>query len=233
MKYKFLPVFFLLSSVLCSPAFAGAEQYYGKFYSDGSPKKAEFALTYDDGPGYITEDLLKLLDKYHTKATFFMMGLSVKKYPDRAAKVAQAGHLIGNHTWSHELYVKVARQPDHVKILEKELDKAADAITRAAGKKPVFLRMPNGYSKDWVKKVAAEKGYVLVNWSYGSDWTNIPEERMTAEYLKNVGPGKILLMHDGGGKTREKTLRITEKILQEAARKGLKAVTLDELLGIK
>ena len=56
---------------------------------------------------------------------------------------------------------------------------------------------------------------------------------MTAEYVKHVRPGAILLMHDGGGAGREKSLRITEKVLLEARRKGLKAVTLDELLDIK
>jgi len=230
MRSKLLSaIFWLLSAGYC---FA-ANPYAGKFYAEGSPKKAEFALTYDDGPGYITEELLTLLEKYGVKATFFMQGPSLRQYPERAAKAAAAGHLIGNHTDKHLFYPTVGKRPDREKVLEKELDSAAALIEKSAGKKPVFLRMPNGYSKDWVKKTAAAKGYVLVNWTYGSDWTTLPEDKMSAEYLKNIRPGAILLLHDGGGKKREKTLRITESILQEAARKGLKAVTLEELLDIK
>lgn len=234
MKNKFISC--LLGSLLftfCSPRFAGAlGPYAGKFYAEGSPKKAEFALTYDDGPGYITGELLKLLEKYGVKATFFMQGPSLRQYPELAAEAAAAGHLIGNHTDRHLFYPEVGKRPDREKVLEKELDRAAALIEKSAGRKPLFLRMPNGYTKDWVKKTAAAKGYVIVNWTYGSDWTPLPEDRMTAEYLKNLRPGAILLLHDGGGKKREKTLRITEKILQEAARKGLKAVALDELLGL-
>jgi peptidoglycan/xylan/chitin deacetylase (PgdA/CDA1 family) len=157
----------------------------------------------------------------------------VRKYPWIAAKTAAAGHLIGNHTDKHEFYPKVGKSPDREKILEKELDGAAAAIEKAAGKRTVFLRMPNGYDRDWVRKVAARKGYILVNWTYGSDWTGLGEDKMTAEYLKNLRPGAILLMHDGGGKNRKKTLRITEQILLEAGKKGLKEVPLDTLLNIR
>lgn len=209
-----------------------AETYAGRFYSDGPSTKKEFALTYDDGPGYITGGLLKLLDKYGAKASFFMTGYSVSKYPDAAREVAAAGHLVGNHTDKHEFYPRVGKSPDREKILGKEIDAGAAAIEKAAGVKTWFMRMPNGYDRDWVRKVAAEKGYVLVNWSYGSDWTGLPEEKMTAEYLKSLKPGVIFLMHDGGGKAREKTLRITEEILKEAARKGLRPVRLDTLLDI-
>jgi len=232
MKYSKIFTGLLLFFLSIPISAAAAETYAGKFYSDGPTSKKEFSLTYDDGPGYITGDLLKLLDKYGVKATFFMTGYSVRKYPEAAGKVAAAGHLVGNHTDKHEFYPKIGKGPDREKILEKEIDGAAAAIERAAGVKPVFMRMPNGYDKDWVRSVAARKGYILVNWTYGSDWTNIPEEKMTAEYLKHLKPGVIFLMHDGGGKTREKTLRITELILKEAARKGLHPVKVDVLLGI-
>lgn len=210
-----------------------ASPYAGRFYSDGSPKKAEFALTYDDGPGFITEDLLKLLERYGARATFFMTGYSVRKYPGAAAKTAAAGHLIGNHTDKHEFYPKVGKSPDREKILAKELDGGAAAIEKATGKKTVFMRMPNGYDRDWVRKVVAGKGYIMVSWTYGSDWTAIAEDKMAAGYLSHLKPGAILLMHDGGGESRAKTLRITEKVLLEAKKKGLKAVALDTLLDIK
>lgn len=213
-------------------AFAAGNPFAGKFFSSGDDKKAQFALTYDDGPGYITEDLLKLLEKHGVKASFFMVGNSVRTYPDRAKKVAEAGHLVCNHTDTHLFWPKTGKAADREAILKRELEKAAAAIEKAAGVRPAVLRMPNGYDKPWVREAARRLDYTLVNWTYGSDWTKIPEERMTAEYVKAVKPGAILLLHDGGGKAREKNLRITEAILLEAKRKGLAPVRLDELLGL-
>jgi len=204
----------------------------GKFYASGDVKKAQFALTFDDGPGYITEELLKLLEKRGVKASFFMLGSSARTYPDRARKVAAAGHLVCNHTDTHLLWKNVAKKPDREAILRKELEKAEAAIEKATGVRPTVLRMPNGYDKPWVRALTGKLGYTLVNWTYGSDWTKVPEEKMTAEYLKAVQPGAILLLHDGGGKGKEKNLRLVERILDEAARKGLKPVRLDELLGL-
>jgi len=230
-----MKIHLLLCLALCSlaadPCLA-ANPYAGKFYASGDGKKAEFALTFDDGPGYITEDLLKLLDKHGVKATFFMLGSAVRAYPERARKAAKAGHLVGNHTYSHLFWPKAGKAPGHEAVLERELEKAADAIEKAAGVRPWVLRMPNGYDKPWVRAAAGRLGYTIVNWTYGSDWVKMPEDRMTAAYVKAVEPGAILLMHDGGGKVKEKNLRILEAILAEAKKKGLKPVRLDELLGL-
>lgn len=207
--------------------------YAGKFYAAGDPGKPEFALTFDDGPGYITEDLLKLLEKHGVKASFFMVGATVRTYPDRAKKVAEAGHLVCNHTDTHLFWPRTGKLAAREAILQKELEKAGAAIEKAAGVRPTVLRMPNGYDKPWVRQVAGRLGYAVVNWTYGSDWTKLSEEKMTAEYLKAVKPGAILLLHDGGGKAREKNLRITEAVLLDAEKKGLKPVRLDELLGLR
>ncbi len=212
-------------------AAAGIVDHYGQFYAEGPRGAQAFALTYDDGPGAVTEDLVKLLGKYGARAAFFMNGGAVRRHPERAAAAA-AGHIIGNHTDTHANYFQIGKKPDREKFLAAELDRAAASIEKATGKRPRFLRMPNGYDRAWVRKVAAEKRYIIVNWTYGSDWTRSEEAAMTAEYLRALGPGAILLMHDGGGKAREKTLRLTEAVLIEAARRGLKPVGLDELLGI-
>ena len=225
----------LFTLLLCGSAaasVAGAGPGAGKFFASGDVKKAEFALTFDDGPGYITEDLLKLLEKRGVRASFFMLGTSARAYPDRAKKVAAAGHLVCNHTDTHLLWKNVEKKPDHAAIFQKELERAAASIEKATGVRPTVLRMPNGYNKTWARQEAGKLGYTLVNWTYGSDWTKIPEEKMTAEYLKAVQPGAILLLHDGGGKVKEKNLRIVARILDEAAKKGLKPVRLDELLGL-
>ncbi len=224
--------FFLILLQITGSCFA-ANPDAGKFYASGDLKKQEFALTFDDGPGYITEDLLKLLEERGVKATFFMLGSAARAYPERAGKVQAAGHLVANHTDTHKNWFKTGSAADRESVLEKELERAGAAIKKATGSRPVILRMPNGYDKPWVRQAAARLGYTLVNWTYGSDWTKLSEEEMTAEYLKALKPGAILLMHDGGGKVKEKNLRITGAVLLEAGKKGLKPVRLDELLGIE
>lgn len=232
MKKINLLVFTALLLQICSPASAAGNPYAGKFFASGDPEKAEFALTFDDGPGYITEDLLMLLEKHGVKASFFMVGNYVRLYPDRAKKVAAAGHLVCNHTDTHLFWPKAGRSPDHKAVLKKELERAEAAIEKAAGVRATVLRMPNGYDKPWVREVAGGLGYAIVNWTYGSDWTKLSEEKMTAEYLRAVKPGAVLLLHDGGGKAKVKNLRIVEAILAEARKKGLKPVRLDDLLGL-
>jgi peptidoglycan/xylan/chitin deacetylase (PgdA/CDA1 family) len=196
--------------------------------ADGKPRP-QFALTFDDGPGAITEELLALLEKHNAKATFFMLGTSVRAKPGVAKKVHEAGHLIANHTDSHKNWFKVGKGADREKVLAAEVKKAEEAIVKATGFRPTILRMPNGYDRPWVREAAKKLGYRAVNWSYGSDWTKTSEERMTEEYRKATRAGGVLLLHDGGGRSRERTLRLTAAILDEARRLGLQAVRLDVL----
>lgn len=197
----------------------------------GQAKKApQFALTYDDGPGAITGELLDLLQKRGAKATFFVLGSAVRRYPELTRKAHEGGHLLANHTDSHKNWFKIGKGPDRVKILEGEIKKAEEAIVKATGFRPGILRMPNGYAAGWVSETAKKLGYRTANWSYGSDWTRLAEDKMTAEYLKALKPGAVLLLHDGGGRSRERTLRITAAVLDEAARLGLRPARLDALL---
>lgn len=215
-------IFIALAALLA----AGACQAAGP---DAGKTRAQFALTFDDGPGAVTEELLALLEQRGAKATFFMLGTSVRAKPGVAKKVHDAGHLIANHTDSHKNWFKVGKGADREKVLAAEVKKAEEAIVKATGFRPTILRMPNGYDRPWVREAVKKLGYRAVNWSYGSDWTRVSEEKMTEEYRRATRGGKVLLLHDGGGRSREKTLRITAAILDEAARLGLQAVRLDVL----
>ncbi|KAF0125945.1 MAG: polysaccharide deacetylase [Elusimicrobia bacterium] len=217
---------------LLVPACAGAQDYAGKFYTAGPSTGTFFALTYDDGPGATTPALLDLLASSGAKATFFISGRPSGKNLSALQRACAEGHLAANHTLSHKNYFKLAVDPDKDKILAAELEPTGKAIEKACGYRPRIMRMPNGYSRDWVRKVARAEGYALVNWTYGSDWTKLSDEEMTAGYLKALKPGAILLFHDGGGKVRQRTLRLTRAVLAEAAKRGLEPVTLDRLLNI-
>ncbi len=222
----------LLACLLLPAAAAAQEDHAGRFYTSGPSTAPIFALTYDDGPGATTAPLLDLLSLRGAKATFFINGRPSAKRLKDLERACADGHLAANHTSSHKNYFKLAVDPDREKLLASELEPTGKAIEKACGYRPYIMRMPNGYSRDWVRKAARENGYVLVNWTYGSDWTKLSDEEMLAGYLKELRPGAILLFHDGGGKVRERTLRLTEAVLAEAEKRGLRAVTLDELLGL-
>lgn len=205
----------------------------GQFYSDGSKDRAQIALTFDDGPGgTFTTQVLDALDKEGVKATFFMNGDQVELRPRIAKEVAARGHEVADHTHSHLNFYAYFKKHGEAATRQKardEMRKSKAAIEKHVGTTPRLCRMPNGFHKPWLKEVAAEFGYSLVNWTFGEDWLNVPQDKMLADYLKHVKPGAILLFHDGGNR-REKTVAMIPAIVAEAKRKNLQVVTVGELL---
>lgn len=238
----FTAVFFLAFS---SFGFALAP---GSFVTKGPSGEKKIALTFDDGPGPETGQFLDLLDQYKVKGTFFMLSEQVKYRSSLARKVAERGQEIASHTPSHRNYVK------HLKEIEKKFsgdsfgkEKAAEqtrqdliddmnasraVIESATSKKLKILRMPHGIDRPWIKEAARESGFILVNWTYGSDWLTEPEEKLRSAYIKAIQPGGILLFHDGGSK-RAKSLALTEAVIKAAQEQGYQIVTVGELLGLK
>jgi len=219
----------LLACLLCFACRADAAQY-GDFITRGPSAGNMFALTFDDGPGDNTEAVLAELSAAGVKGTFFMLGSEAKQYPKKAAQVAAAGHLIGNHTYSHANFNKVP-EAQRVAKLSKEITDSSDAIFKATGVRTQFLRIPYGVSKAWVFPVAKKGKHIVANWTYGADWYGKPKEELLKGYKTALRPGAILLMHDGG-KRRDTTVWLVRQLLIEAKKRKLKAVRLDVLLGI-
>ncbi len=205
----------------------------GTFASDGKSDRPQIALTFDDGPGgEFTTKILDVLDQYQVKATFFMNGDQVEMRPNIAKEVQKRGHEIGDHTYSHMNFYAYLKKNGIGNTREKirsEIKKSKNIIEKTTGVVIKTCRMPHGFNKRWVKEIAEEYGYTLVNWSFGEDWLNIPQEKMASDYLKHVRPGTIFLFHDGG-KKREKTVAILPLIIKEARKKNLSIVTVAELL---
>ena len=229
---RWIPACAGMTVLLMSFSFLWAAVVPGTFQADGPRTKKAIALTFDDGPGLFTERVLELLDKHKVKATFFMNGDQVRLRPQLAREVAKRVHEVGDHTWSHMNFYAFEKKNGVEKTREKareEIRKSKIEIEKTCGVKATILRMPNGYQRPWMKAVAKEFGYALVNWTFGEDWLKMPEEKMTAEYLAQVRPGAIFLFHDGG-KGREKTLNIVPKLIEKAREKGLAVVTVSGLL---
>lgn len=237
--------FLLLAGLLMTIPSLAREPQPGDFITDGPPRLKRIALTFDDGPGPDTEKFLELFDRYHVKVTFFVLGELAGYHPDIVKKADEKGHEIGSHTYNHINYKAKFKEisqraqsegrGENEAIAEVKADLLEDMqksdrnIQRAIGHKIFFCRMPNGIDRPWIKQVAKEMDYALVNWTYGADWTPKSYEQLLPGYLKAIRPGAILLLHDGG-KDRSKTLALTEAIIQSAQKKGFEIVPVGKLL---
>ena len=234
--------FFFLIAGLCFLSWPAGAYVPGKFYYQGHPKEKIIALTFDDGPGAFTPQVLELLKEHHARATFFMEGDQIPSYPQFAKAVADAGMEIGNHTWSHPDFHKVKEAP--VARLEEELQKTKDAIQKFTGVTPRIVRMPYGYyNKTWLLPLLKEKGYSLVHWTFGEDWLykrheidhalkkseiKLTPEILAADYIKNAFPGAVFLFHDGG-RHRERTLAALKIVIPTLEQKGYRFVAAEDL----
>ncbi|MDT0169574.1 polysaccharide deacetylase family protein [Pseudarthrobacter sp. BRE9] len=148
------------------------------------------ALTYDDGPdARTTPQLLAILAEKNARATFFMTGSNAAANPSIAKQVADAGHAIGNHTFSHANLTKLP--PPAVK---KEIERADAAILAATGSAPTMMRPPYGAAD---APVQAAVGKPLMLWAVDSlDWQSKNPAVFVPKVLKEITPGATVLMHD-------------------------------------
>lgn len=200
------------------------------FFTSGPRDKKNIAFTFDDGPQPLyTDQVLRILEQNSVKATFFMLGSQVEKHPEIARRVLEAGHEIASHTYGH---LNFAKQKKVVEKVVAEIEVTERIFKESLGIQPRFLRMPHGFHRQWLDEIAKEKGYRIVNWSFGCDWLNLSTATLRARYTKNLHPGAVLLFHDGGGR-RPRTVSVLPDIIQSAKSQGLKPVTVSELLEAK
>ena len=199
------------------------------FYAQGSSGKKQIAITFDDGPGPHTLEVLDMLKANGVKATFFMEGQLVNIRPSVARMVIADGHEVGSHLYDHPNFYKMKGIENKPKLL-KQIQQSENAFAKI-NYKPRLVRMPYGFVNTWVKETLAENGYTDINWSFGCDWNKMKKEELAEVYVKNVKAGAILLFHDGGN-NRERTIYAAKMVIDEARKKGLELVTISQLLGL-
>jgi peptidoglycan/xylan/chitin deacetylase (PgdA/CDA1 family) len=171
-------------------------------------------LTFDDGPhAESTTALLDVLAAAQATATFFVCGEHVRRYPQHARAVSDAGMPLGNHSFSHDDLTRLAPE-----AVADDLARTQQAVFEACDQVPVLFRPPYGETDDGVRAVAAGLGMTEVLWTVDPrDWSGV-DTKQILETAVTVEPGGIILLHDGGYPS---TLEAVPLILRALADRGL------------
>jgi peptidoglycan/xylan/chitin deacetylase (PgdA/CDA1 family) len=190
----------------------------------GGRRSNAVALTFDDGPGQYTEQVLAVLREAGAKATFFLVGNRLQYWPGLAREEAELG-AVGNHTWSHPHLTELPRWLNWLELARTQL-----AIGQASGRLPRLFRAPYEQHDPSVDAVTRSLGLVEVFWSVasGDDQPHATARKVVRNVVAGLRPGAIVLMHD----IHPWTLRALPQILQAIRLRGLRAVTVPELLAL-
>jgi len=182
------------------------------------------ALTFDDGPEpKVTPKILKALEAYDAKATFFVLGSYAKRHPAVLRETALQGHVIGSHTWSHPA------KPTQ-KSAGPEIWKTAKAINEATGIWPSTFRPPYGLDKAYTAQLARREGYSSIIWNKsGADTAKgSTADTIYMNATLRARPGDIILFHDGPGKAH--TAAAVPRILKTLKKNGYEFITVPDML---
>ncbi len=197
----------------------------------GHNDQSEVALTFDDGPDLrYTTQILDILEDYNIKATFFLLGSQVERYPEIVRDIHQAGHIIANHTWSHPDLRKLDKQ-----AVAKELNRTEAAIAEIIGKRTALLRAPYGFISNDNLDYLATTPYRLIHWSADSlDWQARDKQFVIDNVLNNFHPGANILLHSASGESfdLQPTVDALPKIIEAIKAQNMEFVTIDQLFSI-
>lgn len=177
-------------------------------------------LTIDDGPDpEDTPALLKILDRHGIKATFFVMGQKAQAHPELIRQIHDAGHGIGNHTWSHPQASFWCKGPW---ATYREIARCQQIIHAILGRSPALFRAPVGHSNLFVHAVLQCFGLELIGWSSrGFDAVSTDSATVSQKITDSMQPGAIILMHE----STEIAPDVLQSIIDHAEIKGWKFST--------
>ncbi len=230
------PVIFILFLLLPIFSFGILSKKHNKpgleyWHGDNDQKKV--ALTFDDGPNDVyTRQILDILKQNDIRATFFMVGKNVERYPDVAKEVAESGEVIGNHSYTHRNLIF-----DINPFVRKQITRTQNVIFDHTGIIPYLFRPPFGGDDPFTLHQTKKLGYVMVKWSVSSkDWEKPGVDKIVNNVVKNTRNGSIILMHDGDelrqNIDRSQTVEALPIIISDLRKQGYEFVTVPELLGL-
>lgn len=206
-------------------------QWYGRTFIGTNRRSRQLALTYDDGPNDpYTLRMLEVLARHDVRATFFMMGCFVEQRPDIAREVVNAGHVVGNHTFTHPSLT--FKSTDEVRTQLTSCDRA---LNDAVGKHSNLFRPPFGARRPAVLRIARQLNLEPIMWNItGYDWSAPSAEVIERKVTSRVRGGDVILLHDGGhrafGTDRSRTVTATDRLISRYKKEGFEFVTIPEMM---
>ncbi len=184
-------------------------------------------LTFDDGPDRDwTPHVLDILAAGQVRATFFMIGAQVRRFPELARRIAAAGHEVANHTFSHRhpWWMSSRRARDEVR------DGTA-ALCDVLGVAPRFYRAPHGRRRRCMTEEAQGAGQAVAGWNHSAiDWGMLGKAAGIARRLQRVDHGSVVLMHDGRNQHNrpDQLVQVLPEFLAQLRARGWRTAALDE-----
>lgn len=169
-----------------------------------------------------TQQLIDILAKYQVKATFFVVGGWVDKYPESVKALADAGHEVMNHSNTHPYMTKLSSQG-----MLDEVNACADKVEKVTGVRPKLFRPPYGDYNDTLIRTLNENGFYGIQWSVDSlDWKELPASEITQRVTSKIEAGSIVLFHNAAKHTPE----ALPGILEAVAARGIELVPISQLI---
>lgn len=212
---------FLLSLILYGAVFGQAQETIAPIYS-APPGQKQAALMFNvDWGEDVLPQMLEVLAEKDVKATFFISGRFAEGQPELVRSIAEAGHLIANHGYSHP-------HVDHLSIREnqEEIIKTQGALEAAGVTPSLFYAPPYGEKKEHVIQAAEDLGYRVVYWTLDTvDWQEPPVETILERIVPKAEDGALILAHP-----KPCTLAALPQLIDGIQAKGLDLVTLSDIL---
>jgi peptidoglycan-N-acetylglucosamine deacetylase len=192
----------------------------------------EIAITIDDGPDpVVTPQVLDVLDRYRTSASFFVIGERVAKYPDLTSEIVRRGHAVENHSQRHSVLFSLYWPG----AFQRDIEDAQSNIREATDNEPLFFRAPAGLRNPFLYSVLNRLGLRYVTWTRRGFDTKAADMQIVLQRLtRNLAPGDILLLHDGHSARTDSgqpvILEVLPLLLDHAMSSGLKPVSLRQAM---
>jgi peptidoglycan/xylan/chitin deacetylase (PgdA/CDA1 family) len=222
----------IAASAAAYQSMAPTGQLLGRTFTGLTPGTRQLALTFDDGPNDPhTLRLRDVLARHNVKATFFLIGCYVKQRPDIARELVRAGHVVGNHTFSHPNLIFASAWQTAMQLRDCE-----QALTDAVGEHSRLFRPPFGGRRPSTLRIVRGLGLEPIMWNVtGWDWSGKPSEYVERKVSRQIRGGDVILLHDGGhlafGADRSQTVIATDRMISTYSSQGYEFVTIPQMIG--
>ncbi|MBM3666583.1 MAG: polysaccharide deacetylase family protein [Actinobacteria bacterium] len=190
------------------------------FRNHGPRGRKRIAIGFDDGPSDYTNAVLRVLDRFNSQATFFVVGTQLGGRTSVLRHILDSGSEIGNHSYGHDIRTSAA-----------SMRATNRRVRNATGFQPCLFRPPGGAVSSGLVARARALGMTTISWDVDPrDWTSPGASAIASNVIANARNGSIVVMHDGGG-PRGQTVEALPRILSHLRHRGYRFVTITELLG--